>query len=60
MTASSQRFDYDYREDELEEIAGNVRKLAPKTRRVHVLFNNNYQDQGQRGARTLTELLAAE
>ena len=58
MTASSQRFDYDYREDELEEIAENVRQLAPKARRTHVLFNNNYQDQGQRGAAALTQLLA--
>ena len=57
LTASSQRFDYDYREDELEEIAANVTQLAPKAKRVHVLFNNNYQDQGQRGAVTLTQLL---
>ena len=59
LTASSQRFDYDYREDELEDIADNVRQLSPETRSVHVLFNNNYQDQGQRGARALTKILAA-
>ena len=58
LTASSQRFDYDYREDELEEIATDIRQLAPKAQRVHVLFNNNYQDQGQRGAAALTQLLA--
>ena len=58
LAASSQRFDYDYRDDELDEIAGQVQALAPNARSTHVLFNNNYQDQGQRGARTLTTLLA--
>jgi uncharacterized protein YecE (DUF72 family) len=57
LKASSSRFDYDYRKDELEEIAKDVKALAPKARRVHVLFNNNYQDQGQRGARELAPLL---
>ena len=57
LTAASQRFDYDYRDDELREIAGEVRKLAPKAATTHVLFNNNYQDQGQRGAAALTSLL---
>jgi uncharacterized protein YecE (DUF72 family) len=58
LKASSQRFDYDYREDELKEIAGEVLTLAPKARTTHVLFNNNYQDQGQRGAAALTKLLS--
>jgi len=57
LTASSQRFDYDYRDDELKEIAGDVLTLAPKASTTHVLFNNNYQDQGQRGAATLAKLL---
>jgi uncharacterized protein YecE (DUF72 family) len=57
LQASSQRFDYDYAEDELRSLAGEIERLAPKAESVHVLFNNNYQDQGQRGARTLTQLL---
>jgi uncharacterized protein YecE (DUF72 family) len=57
LKASSQRFDYDYRDDELEEIAGEVLKLAPRTTTTRVLFNNNYQDQGQRGAAALGRLL---
>jgi uncharacterized protein YecE (DUF72 family) len=56
LKASSSRFDYDYRDEELEQIAGEVKQLAPKAT-VHVLFNNNYQDQGQRGAAALTALL---
>jgi len=59
LAASSQRFDYDYGEDELREIAHEVRELAPKAKTTHVLFNNNYQDQGQRGAATLAKLLSA-
>jgi uncharacterized protein YecE (DUF72 family) len=57
LNASSQRFDYDYGDDELKEIAGEVLNLAPKARITHVLFNNNYQDQGQRGAAALARLL---
>jgi uncharacterized protein YecE (DUF72 family) len=57
LTTSSQRFNYDYDEGELREVAGNVTVLARKAERVHVLFNTNYRDQGQRAARTLTGLL---
>ena len=57
LKASSERFDYEYRQDELQEIAGQVQTLAPKAQTTHVLFNNNYQDQGQRGAAALVELL---
>jgi uncharacterized protein YecE (DUF72 family) len=57
LTASSQRFDYDYGEAELREVAANVMALARRARRVHVLFNTNYQDQGQRAAASLTKLL---
>ena len=41
----------------LKEIAGEVQVLAQKAQATHVLFNNNYQDQGQRGAQSLTALL---
>jgi uncharacterized protein YecE (DUF72 family) len=58
LKASSQRFDYDYNDAELNEIGGHVTDMAGKTQTTHVLFNNNYQDQGQRGAQALTALLA--
>ena len=57
LATSAQRFNYDYGEGELREIAANVTALSRKAQRVHVLFNTNYQDQGQRAARTLTGLL---
>ncbi len=59
LTTSSQRFDYDYNDEELVKLAGQVEELAPKAKRVHVLFNVNYQDQGQRAAAALTSLLNA-
>jgi len=57
LKASSERFDYDYDDDELRGLAGDIKAIAPKVQAVHVLFNNNYQDQGQRGARTLMSML---
>ena len=46
------------REEELREIAANVNTLGRKVEHVHVLFNTNYQDQGQRAAKALASLLA--
>jgi uncharacterized protein YecE (DUF72 family) len=57
LTASSQRFDYDYDDGELAQIGRQVERIAEHVGTTHVLFNNNYQDQGQRGAATLTALL---
>jgi uncharacterized protein YecE (DUF72 family) len=57
LTTSSQRFNYEYGEGELREVAANVRRVSRKAERVHVLFNVNYQDQGQRAAKALTSLL---
>jgi uncharacterized protein YecE (DUF72 family) len=58
LTASSQRFDYDYDDGELRELAPRIRDVARRVQNAHVVFNNNYGDQGQRGARTLTTILA--
>jgi uncharacterized protein YecE (DUF72 family) len=60
LKAASERFDYWYEEKELEELAPKIDALADNAQRVHVLFNNNYQDQGQRGAATLRQLLPAQ
>lgn len=51
--AASDRFNYDYGDDELGEVAGQVQQLAAQALEVHVVFNNNYEDQGQRNATTL-------
>jgi len=57
-TTASDRFNYDYADDELAEIAGKAAQLAALAPQTHVVFNNNMEDQGQRNARTLMDLIA--
>jgi uncharacterized protein YecE (DUF72 family) len=57
LAASSDRFNYDYSDAELEEIAGKIKVLAKAVPVVHAVLNNNYQDQGQRNAKTLADCL---
>jgi uncharacterized protein YecE (DUF72 family) len=40
-------------------IATHVAELAKEVPVVHAVMNNNYQDQGQRNAKTLSTLLHA-
>jgi len=54
--AASGRFDYDYSQEELAKIAAEIRRL--KAREVHVVFNNCFEDQGQRNGRQMRALLA--
>jgi uncharacterized protein YecE (DUF72 family) len=56
-TAASDRFNYDYDEVELNEIADQVTRLAKRVAFTHVIFNNNMEDQGQRNAATLMRRL---
>ncbi|HEU5245774.1 MAG TPA: DUF72 domain-containing protein [Candidatus Udaeobacter sp.] len=51
------RFDYDYSEDEIAEVAGRSRKLAREAREVHVIFNNNNLDYAPRAALRLRKAL---
>ncbi|HZT54653.1 MAG TPA: DUF72 domain-containing protein [Burkholderiaceae bacterium] len=54
---SSERFNYDYSEAELGELAQQIRRLAARALATHVVFNNNMEDQGQRNAASLAVLL---
>lgn len=54
---SSERFNYDYGEPELAEVAGQARRLDTEALATHVVFNNNLEDQGQRNAATFLQLL---
>jgi uncharacterized protein YecE (DUF72 family) len=58
-TVASERFNYDYPDAELEDIAAQVERLAPETFTTHVVMNNNMEDQGQRNAATLVRILEA-
>jgi len=59
LKAVSDRFNYDYSEKELREIAARVAELSQAVPVVHAVMNNNYEDQGQRNAKTLAALLNA-
>jgi len=50
------RFDYNYNDKEIEEVAKRSNKLADDAREVHVVFNNNALDYAPRAA---TKLRAA-
>ena len=55
--AASDRFDYDYPDAELRELAERVKELAARTDMALIIFNNNQEDQGQRNAATLMRML---
>jgi uncharacterized protein YecE (DUF72 family) len=51
------RFDYDYSESEIAEVAQRSRKLAKEARESHVIFNNNNLDYAPRAALRLRKAL---
>ena len=57
LSASSERFNYDYPEAELAELAGKVDALVERAFELHVLVNVNFEDQGIRAARRLSAQL---
>lgn len=60
LKAASDRFDYDYSDEELGQLARPIRRLASEAGRTHVVFNNNQGDQGQRNAARLRELIGPQ
>jgi len=56
LTSSADRFNYDYNDAELGELATKIQAIEAAS--THVVLNNNYEDQGQRNARTLMTMLA--
>ena len=56
--ASSSRFDYWYSPEELAAMVPEVREVASRVDQMHILFNTNYQDQGQGNARLMRQLIA--
>ena len=51
------RFNYDYSDDEIVEIAERTQKLAADVREVHIVFNNNNLDYAPRAATRLRAAL---
>ncbi|PYJ67565.1 MAG: hypothetical protein DME76_14880 [Verrucomicrobia bacterium] len=51
------RFDYDYNDQEIAEVAERSKKLAQKARETHAIFNNNNLDYAPRAALRLRKAL---
>ncbi len=51
------RFNYDYSDDEIEEVAERSERLAKDARTVHVVFNNNALDYAPHAASRLRKAL---
>ena len=51
------RYDYEYRADELKEWVRKVRELAEQARRTYLFFNNCHAGQAARSAKLMQELL---
>jgi uncharacterized protein YecE (DUF72 family) len=51
------RFDYDYSDNEIAEVAARSRRLAREARELHVIFNNNNLDYAPRAALRLRKAL---
>jgi uncharacterized protein YecE (DUF72 family) len=60
LKAASERFNYEYSDDEFDEIAGRTSDIAEKAFEVQVVVNVNYEDQGIRAGRRLAERLRAQ
>jgi len=55
--AVQERFNYLCSDAELKEWVPKVRELASKTKQLHVLFNNNYEDEVARNASQMRLML---
>ncbi|MGZ5537284.1 MAG: DUF72 domain-containing protein [Chthoniobacterales bacterium] len=53
----AERFNYDYSDEEIEEVADRSRKLAKEAKEVHVVFNNNALDYAPHAALRLRKAL---
>ena len=55
--AAYERFNYDYTSEELDGLAKEIEEIAEAAGEVHVIFNNNYEDQGVRNGKMIMEKL---
>lgn len=54
--SAAERFNYEYSDEELRELAVPIQAIAKRAGRTHVLFNNCWRDVAQRNARTFLSL----
>lgn len=53
----AERFNYDYSDAEIEEVAARSKELAKEAKEVHVVFNNNAEDYAPHAALRLRKAL---
>lgn len=53
----AERFNYDYSDEEIDEIAARAKNLAAEAKKVHVIFNNNALDFAPHAALRLRKAL---
>lgn len=53
LAASSERFNYQYSDDEIAELAARIDALTERAFQLHALVNVNFEDQGVQAARRL-------
>ena len=56
----TERFRYDYSDEELQEWVPRVRHLAEEAKETHALFNNCYRDSAVRNATTFAGMIPEE
>jgi uncharacterized protein YecE (DUF72 family) len=56
-SSAAERFDYEYGDAELTELAAEIVRLGYKARNTHVVFNNCDEDKGQRNGISMMKLL---
>lgn len=59
LSAASERFNYEYSDEELQEIARRTVAIASAADEVQVVVNVNFEDQGIRAGRRLNRYLAS-
>ena len=57
LASSSERFNYYYAQDEMEEWVPRVREMQARSKEVHLIMNTNKEDQGIVNARLMGKLL---
>lgn len=58
LSAASERFNYEYSDEELQEIARRTASVAEMALDVQVVVNVNFEDQGIRAGRRLAQCLS--
>ena len=58
--SASSRFNYDYSDEELRELSAPILAIAAQVETTHVIFNNCFEDQGQRNARSMMRILGGD